>query len=1112
MSSPRILTFNFHEPYLCLMARAGLPLEIGLYREGPLARTWLTRYRPVPPNLTFLEEERWREDLAAGRFDVVIAQNESNAATICKTVLLSRTPLLLVCHNRRRFLETTIEDEVDQREMFGKVLERLQAFAEFVFISESKRDDYGVPGRVIPPGIDVEEYGGYTGEAAEVIRVGNNMVSRNLMFDVDFQEQVCEGFPHRVVGDDPLLPKARAADSFEELLGLYRSRRCLLHVTREEWEDGYNLAMLEAMACGMPVVSLANRTSPLTDGVDGYVAADPGTLRARIAELLGDVGLARAIGARGRETAAREFPITRFVERWREAIFAAAERSPRGAWSARNATQAARTGKKSESPKARVLLHYMASPVTTGRYIERALRKRHEVVTAGFRCPETILKRWGFEGEPAPYPPHQVDTPLNCTYAELLERLPEGFSPHLYLWVDSGPKQVAPDIERLGVPKLCYLIDTHLAPDLRIGIARHFNFTFLAQAGQVELFQRAGVPNVAWLPLACCPELHNIEEGPREYDVAYVGRVQDDESDRRRMLLETIGARFPNSRIAQCWPEEMARVYARARIVVNAAVNRDVNMRVFEATASGALLITDEADGLDELFEEGVHYVKYRDDAELPELIGRYLKDDAARERIARAGREHVLKHHTYERRMEQMLEAVLEAAGAHGGISGESRYHCGGYYCSARPELAAHVPADARRILDVGCGGGEFGKFLKRRGAEEVVGIEVMDRPAQMARRALDKVLHGDIESMQLPFDDRYFDCIVCGDVLEHLRDPGAALRKLARVLSPKGYIVISIPNVRFCQVVQMLAEGRWKYEDAGILDRTHLRFFTAVEMRDMVEGAGFEIETMTPLSMLGPEQLPRNADGGFTLGRLTIGPLSDVEIRDFLTYQYLILAKPCAASRLERAQEAMERGDLETAHALAQRAVDEDATERLFLMGKAQGRLGKLDTAEELLRGALALAPGRADIAGQLGTLLVAQNRPDDAAPYLEQAVAANPEDARALGALGLAALARGLETEAFERLKASFAASFDSEALLRHFAALGERLGRLDEVEPALRAFADFYPGNLPMVCRHAEALRALGRLSEARERLEQILMFAPNNADARGLLETIDGMET
>ncbi|MFO7976395.1 MAG: glycosyltransferase family 4 protein, partial [Candidatus Hydrogenedentota bacterium] len=330
MAAPRILTFNFHEPYLCLMAQTGLPFLIGQYNEAPLARKWHKHYRPIPPSFTFLEEKTWRRELDQGQFDVVIAQNETNAADICKLVLESRTPLILVCHNRRTFLETTIPETAgNQHETFRRLIDTVREFAEFVFISETKRADYGIPGRVIRPGVDVDNYGNYTGEVPAVIRVGNLMRTRDLMFDVDFQEQVCAGISNRVVGENPRIPESKPAKSFEELRAIYQSHRCYLHVTREKYEDGYNLSMLEAMATGMPVVSLANPTSPLTDGKDGFLSYDAEVLRGHINNLLEDLGLAREIGARGRETVAREFPIELFAEQWRETILSAAERGSR---------------------------------------------------------------------------------------------------------------------------------------------------------------------------------------------------------------------------------------------------------------------------------------------------------------------------------------------------------------------------------------------------------------------------------------------------------------------------------------------------------------------------------------------------------------------------------------------------------------------------------------------------------------------------------------------------------------------------------------------------------------------------------------------------------------
>ncbi len=1109
MAAPRILTFNFHEPYLCLMARTGMPFVIGDYDKPPLARKWQEHCRPIPAGFTFLDESAWRQELAEGRFDLVIAQNEMNAATLSKEALLSATPLLVLCHNRRTFLETTAQVDPDQpHNTFQRLLETLHEFARFVFISDTKRDDYGFEGTVIRPGIDVEEYGGYTGERLGVLRVGNVMRLRDAMFDVGFQEQVCAGFPNHVAGDNPDIPGSQPAPIFEDLRQLYRTFRCYLHVTREAYEDGYNLALLEAMATGMPVVSLANPTSPLTDGKDGFLSYDPDVLRGHIETLLDNLDYAREIGARARETVAQAFPMARFVEAWRETILSAAEFSPRT--SARRQKLATPTPSPTcTAPATNILLHYMASPITTGRYFESALRKRHQVVTAGLRCPEAILERWGFSGEAPPYASHDIELGLEGTCRELLAQLPEGFEPSLYLWVDSGPKEAPPDLHSLRIPKACYLIDTHLAPELRITIARQFDVVFLAQKAQVPMFQEAGIANVCWLPLACSPELHDVGPLERSYDVAYIGRIQADPHERRARILERVRSQFPNHRIGQQWPADMARTYAQSKIVVNAAVNHDLNMRVFEAMAAGALLITDPADGLSDLFQEGEHFVLYRDEVELCALIERYLNDPVARERIARQGQEFVLAQHTYDQRMEQLLELASEAVRMPGGNQGESRYHYGGYYCSPRSELAAHIPPNTKRVLDIGCGAGAFGHSLKQRGVDEVIGIEIDERACALAEEVLDGVFVGDIERMELPFESAYFDCITLGDVLEHLIEPAAALRRLAPFLAPEGVVVASIPNARFCQVLRMLAEGRWKYEDAGILDRTHLRFFTAVEMQLLFRGAGYELLKMQPLSMLQTESLPRNDDGGFTLGRLTVGPLDDAEYQDFLVFQYLVVAKKAPGSSLERARAALTGERFEEAYTIAVSADDADPIERNFIRGQALGRMGRLADAEAALREARDSSPERVDITGQLGVLLVAMNRHEEAIPCLEQAAATDPNDFRALGAWGLALLATGQLEEAFEKLKASLDVHFDNLSLMEPFASLGESLERWEDLEPVLRRFVEFYPGNSAMALRLARILVLLGKAGEAREHLETVLLFDAGNADASRLLEKIAG---
>jgi GT2 family glycosyltransferase len=119
----------------------------------------------------------------------------------------------------------------------------------------------------------------------------------------------------------------------------------------------------------------------------------------------------------------------------------------------------------------------------------------------------------------------------------------------------------------------------------------------------------------------------------------------------------------------------------------------------------------------------------------------------------------------------------------------------------------------------------------------------------ARLARGKLAAVIHANVESLEfLPYPEGYFDCITTGDVLEHLVDPEAVLARLLKYLSPQGVLVCSIPNIRHQSVLLDLAvNGRWQYQDEGLLDRTHLRFFTLIEIRQMLERLGLEAGTVT-------------------------------------------------------------------------------------------------------------------------------------------------------------------------------------------------------------------------------------------------------------------------
>jgi 2-polyprenyl-3-methyl-5-hydroxy-6-metoxy-1,4-benzoquinol methylase len=164
-------------------------------------------------------------------------------------------------------------------------------------------------------------------------------------------------------------------------------------------------------------------------------------------------------------------------------------------------------------------------------------------------------------------------------------------------------------------------------------------------------------------------------------------------------------------------------------------------------------------------------------------------------------------------------------------------------YYQSERPEVVSLVAPAGRRILEIGCAAGVMGARMLREGAREVVGVELHPGAAAEARTRLSAVHEVDLETLQeLPYPDGHFDCITYADVLEHLRDPQAVVTRLRRYIAPGGDIVCSIPNVRHESVLlPLLVGGTFTYQDEGILDRTHLRFFTALEILAFIGRAGF-------------------------------------------------------------------------------------------------------------------------------------------------------------------------------------------------------------------------------------------------------------------------------
>jgi 2-polyprenyl-3-methyl-5-hydroxy-6-metoxy-1,4-benzoquinol methylase len=167
------------------------------------------------------------------------------------------------------------------------------------------------------------------------------------------------------------------------------------------------------------------------------------------------------------------------------------------------------------------------------------------------------------------------------------------------------------------------------------------------------------------------------------------------------------------------------------------------------------------------------------------------------------------------------------------------------GYFHSNRPEMLKYVPKNSIKILEVGCSEGTFCRELNN-SYREIWGVEINPEAADIASGVCHKVLVGDFNAIYNQLPKNYFDCIIFNDVLEHLYSPWDTIQLVKSLLSNDGVLVSSIPNFRYISnlITEVLFEGEFRYKpEGGILDDTHIRFFTTKSIRRMFKEQGYEI-----------------------------------------------------------------------------------------------------------------------------------------------------------------------------------------------------------------------------------------------------------------------------
>lgn len=242
-----------------------------------------------------------------------------------------------------------------------------------------------------------------------------------------------------------------------------------------------------------------------------------------------------------------------------------------------------------------------------------------------------------------------------------------------------------------------------------------------------------------------------------------------------------------------------------------------------------------------------------------------------------------------------QELANPLSAAEKAGGARG--------YYGTPRPELIALIRGEPRRVLDVGCGGGATGHSIKERFPNaRVEGVERNAEAAAIAGDRLDAIHNDNVETIDYAaagFQPHSIDLVLFPDVLEHLYDPWNVLVRLKPFLAPGAQVLASIPNIRNLCIINELLTGTWKYVDAGLLDVTHIRFFTKKSIIELFDQTGYRIHALqvnldgrVPDAAVPPGSTTIDVDTNhFTLKHVT-----EQDLLELRTLQFLVDASPAA------------------------------------------------------------------------------------------------------------------------------------------------------------------------------------------------------------------------
>lgn len=311
----KVLTCNSHEAYVWSLSKLDINLHIIDELPGRYTRGWDTHMRPIPDNSRILDLGTALHQIES--YDCFIAHNIDDLLLVKDHPM----PKILLFHDSLKGYQVQESNQIPQEDVQRVVrtyLEKIKALP--VSISKMKQESWGVWGPIVAHYIDSDFFCGYTGDNPRGLRVVNQFTAKSQILKMDFHEALTEGRDIQILGFNPDLSGSRTSNDLQDLRDHYRSHRYYIHTAEPDLEDGYNLASLEAMSVGMPIVCNLHPSSPVIDGVHGCVGDEPDNLREKLKLLEDDREYASSLGAAGRQYILDNHGLELFKANWVSAI------------------------------------------------------------------------------------------------------------------------------------------------------------------------------------------------------------------------------------------------------------------------------------------------------------------------------------------------------------------------------------------------------------------------------------------------------------------------------------------------------------------------------------------------------------------------------------------------------------------------------------------------------------------------------------------------------------------------------------------------------------------------------------------------------------------------